>query len=138
MSDVHSQAVRSYNMSRVRGRGNKKTELALLSLFRLFHIKGWRRQSTIFGRPDFVFPKLKLAVFVDGCFWHSCPKHATKPANNAAFWRKKLAANKARDRRVTRMLRRMGWRVVRIWEHELTQKNEARLLGRLQRAVVKK
>ena len=78
---------------------------------------------------------MKLAVFVDGCFWHSCPKHATKAANNAAFWRKKLAANKARDRRVTRTLRRLGWRVVRIWEHELARKNEARLLGRLRREM---
>ena len=78
---------------------------------------------------------MKLAVFVDGCFWHSCPKHPTKAANNAAFWRKKLAANKARDRRVTRTLRRLGWRVVRIWEHELARKNEARLLGRLRREM---
>lgn len=74
---------------------------------------------------------MKLAVFVDGCFWHSCPKHRTKPANNAAFWRKKLAANKARDRRVTRTLRRMGWRVLRIWEHELARRNETRLLKRI-------
>jgi DNA mismatch endonuclease (patch repair protein) len=72
-------------------------------------------------RPDFVFPKLRLAVFVDGCFWHACPLHATQPRNHAAFWRKKLAANQARDRRVNRALRRAGWRVLRIWEHELRQ-----------------
>jgi DNA mismatch endonuclease (patch repair protein) len=56
-----------------------------------------------------------VAVFVDGCFWHGCPKHATKPANNRAFWKKKLAGNKTRDRLVNRTLRRAGWRVVRIW-----------------------
>jgi DNA mismatch endonuclease (patch repair protein) len=67
-------------------------------------------------RPDFVFKKARLAVFVDGCFWHGCPRHATKPKNNRAFWRRKLAGNRTRDLRVNRMLRRAGWRVVRIWE----------------------
>jgi DNA mismatch endonuclease (patch repair protein) len=72
-------------------------------------------------RPDFIFRQVRLAVFVDGCFWHGCPRHATQPKGNASFWRKKLAANKARDRRVNRVLRAAGWRVVRIWEHELRQ-----------------
>ncbi|MFA6561717.1 MAG: very short patch repair endonuclease [Verrucomicrobiia bacterium] len=135
-------AKRSDVMSRIRRRGNKETELALMTLFRRHHITGWRRQVTLklsvvsgqFSvRPDFVFPKLKLAVFVDGCFWHSCPKHATKPANNAAFWRKKLSANKARDGRVTRTLRRLGWRVVRVWEHELARKNEGRCVEKIRR-----
>ena len=82
-------------------------------------------------KPDFVFQRLKLAISVDGCFWHGCPKHATKPKNNREFWRRKLAANKKRDALVTRMLRRTGWRVLRIWEHELARKNEARLVRRL-------
>jgi len=72
-------------------------------------------------RPDFVFPKLRLAVFVDGCFWHCCPKHTTKPKNNRAFWQRKLASNRARDALVTRTLRRAGWRVLRVWEHELAK-----------------
>ena len=70
-------------------------------------------------RPDFVFPQRRTAIFVDGCFWHGCPQHATWPKGNAAFWRKKIAGNIARDRRVTRTLRRAGWRVLRIWEHDL-------------------
>ena len=82
-----------------------------------------------------MFPELKLAVFVDGCFWHGCPAHGTKPGNNAAFWRKKIAGNRIRDRLVNRTLRRQGWTVLRIWEHELTKKNGQRLLTRLQRAV---
>ena len=86
-------------------------------------------------RPDFVFPKLRLAVFVDGCFWHACPQHTTKPRNNAAFWRKKFAANKARDRLVSRTLRKDGWRVLRIWEHELARKREARLVKRINHAL---
>lgn len=81
-------------------------------------------------RPDFVFRRMRMAVFVDGCSWHGCPKHATKPKNNRGFWRRKLAGNKQRDQLVNRALRRAGWRVVRIWEHELARKNETRLLRR--------
>jgi DNA mismatch endonuclease, patch repair protein len=122
-------------MSRIRSRGNKDTELALAKLFRVHRITGWRRNQPVFGKPDFVFPKLKLAIFVDGCFWHGCPKHATKPKNNRAFWRRKFSANKARDALVTRTLKRTGCRVLRVWEHELARKNEARLVRRIQRAL---
>ena len=86
-------------------------------------------------KVDFVFPKLRVALFVDGCFWHGCPKHATKPRNNRTFWRKKFAANQARDRLVNRTLRRQGWRVLRIWEHECAPKREARLLRRVRRML---
>jgi DNA mismatch endonuclease (patch repair protein) len=135
MPDVFTKAKRSEVMSRIRGRGNKDTELALAKLFRRHRITGWRRNQQVFGKPDFVFPRLKLAVFVDGCFWHGCPKHATMPKNNRAFWHHKLSANKKRDQLVSRTLRRTGWRILRIWEHELASKNEARLLWRIQRAL---
>ena len=164
MADVFTKAKRSEVMSRIRSRGNKGTELALVRLLRLHHITGWRRQVALSirsrrghetqtagrqrgkpvrassrrllrVRPDFVFSKRRLAVFVDGCFWHGCPKHATMPAGNRAFWRKKLSGNQARDRLVTRALRRRGWRVLRIWEHELSRKREARLMARLRRAL---
>jgi len=118
-------------MSRIRGTGNKATELRLLKVFRANGITGWRRGSKLPGKPDFVFPKLKLAVFVDGCFWHGCPKHGTRPKQNAKFWRDKITGNKARDRRVNRLLRKRGWTVVRIWEHELTRKNISRLHTKL-------
>ena len=75
-------------------------------------------------KPDFVFSKPKLAIFVDGCFWHGCPRHATKPKNNRAFWRKKFAANKSRDALVNRSLRLAGWRVLRIWECDLAKRPE--------------
>ena len=133
MPDVFTKQKRSQVMSRIRGHGNKETELALLGLFRRQGITGWRRHQPVFGKPDFVFPKTKVAVFVDGCFWHGCPKHSSMPRNNRPFWRKKLAANKARDRLVNRTLRRAGWRVVRIWEHELAKKNQRRLVARLRR-----
>ena len=86
-------------------------------------------------KPDFVFRRVRLALFVDGCFWHGCPKHATKPKNNGAFWRRKLSANQQRDQIVNRILRKAGWRVLRVWEHELMRKNETRLLHRIQRAL---
>ncbi|WP_080733974.1 very short patch repair endonuclease, partial [Rhodococcoides fascians] len=75
-------------------------------------LKGMRR------RADVVFPRRKVAVYVDGCFWHSCPVHATKPRNNAQWWADKLAANVARDRDTDARLEAEGWTVVRVWEHE--------------------
>jgi DNA mismatch endonuclease, patch repair protein len=103
------------------------------SFIRHHGIVGWRRHRPVFGKPDFVFPAAKVAVFVDGCFWHGCPKHSTMPANNRAFWKERMAANKARDRRVNRTLRRDRWRVVRIWEHELKHPDDvlARLVAAL-------
>ena len=118
-------------MSRVRGHGNKTTELRLIQVFRANGITGWRRGSKLPGKPDFVFPKLETAVFVDGCFWHGCPRHGTKPKTNASFWRKKIQRNKARDRKVNRLLRAKGWKVARVWEHELRRRNEAKLIRRL-------
>jgi DNA mismatch endonuclease (patch repair protein) len=147
MSDVYTKAKRSEVMSRIRSRGNKDTELALAKLLRANGISGWRRHLEIRKaesgkqkfrvRPDFVFRQARLALFVDGCFWHDCPKHATKPKNNRAFWQRKFSANKTRDRLVTRALRKLGWQVLRIWEHELTRKNETRLLARIQRALIR-
>ena len=76
-----------------------------------------------------------LAIFVDGCFWHGCPEHSTQPVGNRSFWKKKFARNQARDQLVNQTLRRAGWRVLRIWEHELARKNEVRLLNRIQRTI---
>ena len=131
MADVFSKSKRSEVMARIRSRGNQATELALAKLFRRHKITGWRRNQKVFGKPDFIFPKHKLAVFVDGCFWHGCPKHGTQPKGNAAFWRKKISRNQTRDKLVNRTLRRARWRVIRIWEHELTRKNQTRLLRRI-------
>lgn len=133
MSDVFTKSKRSEVMSRIRGKGNKDTELALMNLFRTQGITGWRRHQPVFGKPDFVFPKLRLAIFVDGCFWHACPLHGTKPKSNVAFWQQKLTINQERDRVVTRRLKKAGWRVLRLWEHELTRKREPQLLRRLRR-----
>lgn len=135
MPDVFTKAKRSEVMSRIRGRGNKETEIILTKLLRVYGITGWRRHSSIFGRPDFSFAKQRVVVFVDGCFWHSCPKHSNMPTNNREFWQRKLAANTARDQLVTKTLRRAGWRVVRIWEHDLT-KRSTWCVSRIRRALM--
>ena len=134
MPDVFTKAKRSAVMSLIRGRGNKDTELALIKLLRRHGITGWRRNQKVFGNPDFLFRQNRLALFVDGCFWHGCPKHCKIPAGNRVFWKKKFAANKTRDRRVNRELRRLGWQVVRIWEHDLAKRGEA-CIRRLQAAL---
>lgn len=102
-------------MSRIRGKHNATTELKLVSLFRVARVRGWRRNFPLPGKPDFVFPKSKLAVFVDGCFWHGhgCGRNL-KPKCNASLWREKFATNRRRDARVTRALRGAGWQVIRI------------------------
>ena len=124
MADVFTRKKRSYVMSRIRGRGNKETELALANLFRKHRVVGWRRHQSITGRPDFIFRKRRLAVCVDGCFWHRCPKHSNMPVNNRAFWLEKLTATMRRDRLVTKSLKKSGWRVIRIWEHDLRLRPE--------------
>jgi len=133
MVDMLSRAQRSYVMSRVKGRGNEATELRLIAIFRQFGIWGWRRRAKVFGNPDFIFPEAHLAVFVDGCFWHSCPIHGEVPASNRGFWLRKLARNRERDRLVMRNLRSYGWHVIRIWQHEL--RNRPRVARRILRCL---
>lgn len=134
-TDIFTKAKRSAVMSLIRSRGNRATELRLIALMREHRITGWRRNASVFGKPDFVFRRERVAVFVDGCFWHGCPRHATKPANNRAFWQAKLARNAERDREVTRELRKAGWRVVRVWECALTRARRTRTAARIARSL---
>ncbi len=124
MPDVFTKAKRSEVMSHIRGRGNKETEVVLAKLLRAHGITGWRRDDSLFGKPDFTFRLARVVIFVDGCFWHGCPKHSNVPANNRKFWQRKLAVNKARDRKVNRTLRKNGWRVIRIWGHDLPKRGD--------------
>lgn len=187
MPDVFTKEKRSDVMSRIRSRGNKKTELALMRVFRERHIVGWRRHVRVHGlelmenslrtnaaaavggssvvrekgggykvgapgagtssrrllrggegvtvRPDFVFREKKVAVFVDGCFWHGCPKCYIRPRQNQKFWDAKFATNHERDRKVNKALKAAGWKVLRIWEHELRRKHEAKLRKKLEKAL---
>lgn len=122
MADIVSKSQRSRMMSAVKGRGNKTTEMALRRLFRSSHVTGWRSNlSSLPGSPDFAFRTRRTVVFVDGCFWHgcrSCTRNLT-PRANSEFWQQKVLSNRTRDHRVDRQLRSLGWKVVRVWEHEL-------------------
>jgi DNA mismatch endonuclease (patch repair protein) len=131
MVDVFSNAKRSEVMSRIRSSGNKDTEQALIAVFRGSGFSGWRRRQKLFGKPDFVFRKKRVAVFVDGCFWHACPLHGTMPKTNTEFWMAKISKNRLRDQLVNETLEQKGWVVLRIWEHELRKKNAAPLQQKL-------
>jgi DNA mismatch endonuclease (patch repair protein) len=113
--DHVSGEVRSKNMAAVRSKGNLSTEIALGKLLWAAGLRGYRKHWPVAGKPDFAWPGRKVAVFVDGCFWHGCPCK-TIPVTNAAFWRDKIGKNQARDRRVNRQLRKEGWAAVRVWE----------------------
>lgn len=119
MSDTFSKEKRSHIMRQVKSSRNKSTEIKLIEYFKKNRIKGWRRNYKIFGKPDFVFIKHKVAIFVDGCFWHGHDCRNTKPKDNKKYWDKKIKKNSQRDELVTKHLIKVGWKVVRIWECEL-------------------
>jgi DNA mismatch endonuclease (patch repair protein) len=137
MPDVFTPEKRSAVMALIKGKGNKDTELRMIALFRANGITGWRRNHKLSGKPDFVFRRERIALFVDGCFWHGCPKpkHAPLPKTRAEWWTAKLARNKARDREVGRVLRKTGWRVIRVWECDMALKNWPRVARRIQKAL---
>jgi DNA mismatch endonuclease (patch repair protein) len=113
--DHVSKKIRSKIMAAVRSRGNTTTELPLGKLLWSAKLRGYRKHWRVVGKPDFAWPAKKIAVFVDGCFWHGCSCKYL-PRTNPEFWRKKIETNKKRDRRVVRELRREGWKVLRIKE----------------------
>jgi len=113
--DHVSQEVRSKIMATVRSKGNRTTELRLARLLCEAGLRGYRRQWPVDGKPDFAWPGLKVAAFVDGCFWHGCSCKYL-PRSNIDFWKDKIENNRRRDRRVSRSLRCAGWTVIRIKE----------------------
>jgi DNA mismatch endonuclease (patch repair protein) len=137
MCDFLTKQQRSTRMSQIRSKENKDTELRLIAIFKRHGITGWRRHQPLLGKPDFVFRQARIVLFVDGCFWHCCPKHSHSPHSNRSFWKAKFSRNRRRDRLVTRRLRAKGWQVIRIWEHELVRRNQNRVLRRIQQAFLK-
>jgi DNA mismatch endonuclease (patch repair protein) len=111
-------------MARVRGRKNASTELKLAKLLRASGVKGWRRHYPILGKPDFVFRQNKLAIFVDGDFWHGNPEKLRIPKSRVEFWSSKIEKNRARDAVVNEALTQRGWNVIRIWESTLHKSPE--------------
>jgi DNA mismatch endonuclease, patch repair protein len=122
-------------MARNKGKGTRSTELSLRARLSAAGISGWKfHPQGIPGNPDFAFLEKKLAVFVDGCFWHGCAKCRTIPKTNTEFWEEKIMGNIARDKRVSNRLRRSGWHVLRFWEHDLKE-NPSRVIGRIRRKL---
>jgi DNA mismatch endonuclease (patch repair protein) len=119
MVDNLSVSVRSRVMAATKGRGNLSTEFALARAFRSLGISGWRRHLLLPGRPDFIFRTERLAIFVDGCFWHGCPKHCRMPQTHTDYWRRKIGGNILRDKKANHRLKADGWVILRFWEHEL-------------------
>ena len=116
MTDKLSKKQRSYNMSRIKGK-NTNPELILKNLLKK---RGYKFSSVkLFGSPDIVLRRKKIAIFVDGCFWHKCRKHYVQPITKKFFWKQKINRNIKRDKIVNRTLRKDGWKVIRIWEHKI-------------------
>lgn len=118
---------RKKNMTRIRSRGNRSTEVRLRSSLVGAGLAGFKMNvATLPGKPDFTFAQQRVAVFVDGCFWHGCPKCYIRPKSNQPYWDKKVTSNKARDRRANSALRKMGWKPVRVWEHSVRHPSRVR------------
>lgn len=118
--DIHPS--RSDAMRRIKSSGNKSTEVAFQMAMVRARMRGWssKTHDTI-GRPDFLFRKEQVAVFIDGCFWHGCQQCSHAIHSRTEFWRLKIATNLQRDQNVNRRLRKMGFLVVRVREHSLRQ-----------------
>lgn len=130
VSDARSRA-----MAAVRGSGNRTTELRFRLALVRNGIRGWKiRPRTIIGSPDFYFPNTHITIFVDGCFWHGCPRCGHHPKTNPAFWRAKIDRNRQRDVKTTVCLKEKGYRILRFWEHEIINEIDS-CIARLQNVI---
>ena len=104
-------------MSQIKSK-NAKPEIIIK---KLIWKKGYKYRigHGLIGKPDMVFSFCRVVVFIDGCFWHSCPEHCRIPLSNVAYWKQKISSNKKRDRRINSQLKKEGWRVIRVWEHDV-------------------
>lgn len=118
MVDVHNKKQRSYNMSQIRNRNTKPEILLRKELFSR-GMRGYRVSHKLIGKPDITYTQLKIAIFVDGCFWHKCHKCFVSPKTNKSFWISKIKGNIKRDKYINRRLKDEGWTVIRLWEHDV-------------------
>ena len=135
MPDNMTKKQRSITMSKIRSKGNLSTELKMVELLKSSGIHGWRRHQKLVGRPDFIFRDKKIAVFIDGCFWHGCPRCFIKPKSNVKYWFAKIARNKDRSKEVNRELKSLGWTVLRFWEHSF--KRPQNILKKIVNVLIK-
>lgn len=129
MTDVLTKRQRSLNMSRIKSR-HTTPELIIRKLLFSKGLRGYRLHRNLRGRPDIIYPVNKLAIFIDGCFWHKCRKCFIKPTTRVKFWENKLSGNVKRDKVISSELEKTGWQVLRIWEHEVKE-NPEKVLDRI-------
>ena len=129
MSDIFTTEKRSEIMSHIRSKNNKSTELKLIKIFKEYGITGWRRNYNVKGHPDFVFLQKKIAVFVDGCFWHGHKCINRVPGENTEYWERKFKYNKNHDKIINKIFKQRGWTVIRIWECELKNSSKRKLFN---------
>ncbi|HVU56080.1 MAG TPA: very short patch repair endonuclease [Puia sp.] len=135
MADVLTREQRSYNMSQIRGKDTGPEMLLRKGLWKMGF--RYRIHYKLPGRPDIVFAGRRIAIFVDGCFWHGCPDHGVRPKTNSTFWNKKIQGTMDRDKRNQQQLEKEGWTVLRFWEHDI-DKNLSALLKKLQHLIEQK
>lgn len=135
MADVLTPTQRRYCMSQIRGK-NTKPEIYLRRALSTIGLR-YRLKNALPGKPDIVFPATRIAVFIDGCFWHGCLRHSVRPKTNRKFWDTKIKANKKRDENVNKLLKKSGWRVIRIWEHEIKE-NMERCVSKIRICLLKR
>jgi DNA mismatch endonuclease, patch repair protein len=118
MTDMFSKEQRSKNMKAIRSKGTTLEQKVTVELWK----RGFRFRKNVkklLGKPDIAIQKDKVVIFLDSCFWHSCPIHGNMPSSNVEYWEKKLKRNIERDIEVTEHYKNMGWNILRIWEHEV-------------------
>ena len=128
--------VRSQAMAAVKSKHNRTTEIQFRMALVRAGITGWVTHSKLPGKPDVYFPEAKIAIFLDGCFWHGCGRCGHVPKTNSLFWATKIGRNQARDKRNSRLLRKEGIRVIRAWEHSLNDANHLQRILRRLRAIL--
>jgi len=134
--DVLTKKQRSYCMSRIK---NKNTSLEIFFRKYIWNkgLRGYLVKNQIQGKPDLYFPKKKIAVFIDGCFWHKCPECFIAPKSNARFWKNKINKNVKRDKQINKLLKTNGVKVIRFWEHEI-RKNPSKCFKKIKMYYEKK
>lgn len=126
----------SRTMSAIRGKNTRSTEVCFRMMLIRSGIKGWRLHAKeLPGNPDFYFKEEKLAVFVDGCYWHGCPKCGHIPKTRTEFWKAKIERNKERDRKNNKELKKIGIRPLRIWEHELKKHKTETVIKKINKCL---
>lgn len=133
MTDVLTNEQRSYNMSQIRAK-DTKPELVIRKLLFEKGIRGYRIHYNLPGKPDIVFVRKKVVIFVDGCYWHKCPVCFIEPRTRRDFWMKKINGNAKRDKKVNELLKNEGWNVLRFWEHDV-RKNPNKVVDNIQQTL---